>query len=112
MSHNTPHHHHPPTQIAAQCGHATLGAYKAARRSYPQFLRAWEWRGQAKVCLKVESEGEMLALYATARQIDLPAYVVSDAGRTQIAAGSRTVLAIGPAPVETINVVSGHLKLL
>lgn len=35
-----------------------------------------------------------------------------DAGRTQIAAGSLTVLAIGPAPVKEVDAVTGHLKLL
>jgi len=38
--------------------------------------------------------------------------VQEDAGRTQIAAGSRTVLAIGPAPVKEIDAVTGELKLL
>jgi PTH2 family peptidyl-tRNA hydrolase len=33
-------------------------------------------------------------------------------GRTQIAAGSRTVLGIGPGPVKTIDKVTSHLKLL
>jgi peptidyl-tRNA hydrolase len=62
----------------------------------------------------------------------LTAEVIHDAGRTQIAAGSKTVLAIGPgkthriskvihqsdwtklfwlAPTEIIDVVTGHLKL-
>lgn len=33
-------------------------------------------------------------------------------GRTQIEAGSRTVLGIGPAPVSAINEVTGKLRLL
>ena len=31
-----------------------------------------------------------------------------DAGRTQVAPGSRTVLAIGPAPAAEIDVVTGR----
>jgi PTH2 family peptidyl-tRNA hydrolase len=42
----------------------------------------------------------------------LAAYIVCDAGRTQIAAGSQTVLAIGPAPKSQIDQVTGHLPLL
>jgi PTH2 family peptidyl-tRNA hydrolase len=34
-----------------------------------------------------------------------------DAGRTQIASGTRTVLALGPAPKDLIDSVAGHLKL-
>lgn len=35
-----------------------------------------------------------------------------DAGHTQIAAGSRTVLALGPAPVYAFEGISSHLKLM
>ena len=42
----------------------------------------------------------------------LVTFIVEDAGRTQIAAGSRTVLGIGPAPVKVIDSIASHLKLL
>jgi PTH2 family peptidyl-tRNA hydrolase len=51
-------------------------------------------------------------LEAQALQAGLPCYLVHDAGRTQIPAGSQTVLAIGPAPKSKINEITGHLKLL
>lgn len=38
--------------------------------------------------------------------------VFCPAGRTQVAPGSRTVLAIGPAPKSAIDKVTGHLRLL
>lgn len=44
--------------------------------------------------------------------LGLVAEVIQDAGRTQIEAGSLTVLGIGPAPASVINQVTGHLKLL
>ena len=37
--------------------------------------------------------------------------LIFDAGRTQIAAGSMTVLAVGPGPASVIDSVTGHLKL-
>ena len=49
---------------------------------------------------------------AAAQAAKLPFYVVADAGRTQIAAGSNTVVAIGPAPVSAINQITGRLPLL
>jgi len=67
---------------------------------------------QAKVCLKVPTEAELQQLRALATQAGLVSYQVEDAGRTQIAAGSRTVLAIGPAPVKELDNITGHLKLL
>lgn len=52
----------------------------------------------------------ILADQATA--CGLPSYIVHDAGRTQIAAGSQTVLAIGPGYKSDIDRVTGHLGLL
>ncbi|KAF1776803.1 Metallo-dependent phosphatase-like [Phytophthora cactorum] len=71
-------------KIAAQCCHATLGAYKRALKRTPDAVRAWEMLGQAKVCLKVDSEEEMLALAEKAAEHGLVNYVVVDAGRTQL----------------------------
>ncbi|KAH9825786.1 Peptidyl-tRNA hydrolase like protein [Teratosphaeria destructans] len=101
-------------KIAAQCGHATLACYKAMLRADPNhpLLKRWERFGQAKVALKVESEEDMLTLHAMAVSLGLGAQVIHDAGRTQIASGSATVLGIGPAPKSKIDEVSGHLKLL
>jgi PTH2 family peptidyl-tRNA hydrolase len=58
------------------------------------------------------SEEEMDNIEAKAAAAGVPTHRVADAGRTQIAAGSFTVLAVGPAPVSVINAMTGHLKLL
>lgn len=99
-------------KIAAQCGHATLACYKALMKTNPKLVQHWERTGQAKIALRSSSEDELLELEAIAKSLNLCARSILDAGRTQIAAGSRTVLGIGPAPVELINQVTGHLKLL
>ncbi|KAJ9086635.1 hypothetical protein DSO57_1001917 [Entomophthora muscae] len=98
-------------KVAAQCCHATLACYKAAARSQAQYLDKWEYEGQAKITLKCNSEEEMLELQEKARAAGLIGRSIQDAGRTQIAAGSRTVLGIGPGPISLINEVTGHLKL-
>ena len=46
-----------------------------------------------------------------ARSAGLVAESIRDAGRTQVAAGTRTVCAIGPAPAKLIDSITGHLKL-
>ncbi|GJE87793.1 peptidyl-tRNA hydrolase 2 [Phanerochaete sordida] len=99
-------------KIAAQCGHATLACYKALQKTNPALLRHWERTGQAKVALKANSEDELLELEAIAKSLNLCARSILDAGRTQIAAGSRTVLGIGPGPIELVNKVTGKLRLL
>ncbi|CCM02190.1 uncharacterized protein FIBRA_04269 [Fibroporia radiculosa] len=101
-----------PGKIAAQCGHATLACYKALVKTNPQLLQHWERTGQAKIALKASSEDELLELEAVAKSLNLCARAIHDAGRTQIAAGSRTVLGIGPGPVELVNRVTGKLRLL
>ena len=86
-------------------------AYQQAKRKEPRILKEWEDCGQAKVVLKVDTEEDMLELATTARAIGLITSIVRDAGRTQIASGSKTVLGIGPGPVDIIDQISGHLKL-
>ncbi|KAI9348315.1 peptidyl-tRNA hydrolase 2 [Zopfochytrium polystomum] len=98
-------------KVAAQCCHATLAAYNKMRERDPASVKRWERWGQAKITLKCNSEEEMLDLQQKARSAGLVAQSIQDAGRTQIAAGSRTVLAIGPGPKNVIDGVTGHLKL-
>ena len=100
-------------KIAAQCGHATLACYKYFLEYAPNspILRRWERGGQAKIALQVKSEDELLVMQAQAISLGLCARVIQDAGRTQIASGSKTVLGIlGPRSV--VDGVTGHLKLL
>jgi len=75
-------------------------------------LKQWENYGQAKVALQIKSEEELETLQATALSLGICAQIVHDAGRTQIASGSATVLGVGPAPKSQVDVVTGHLKLL
>ncbi|ATY64003.1 peptidyl-tRNA hydrolase 2 [Cordyceps militaris] len=105
-------------KIAAQCSHATLACYKAlASNPDPnsterKILARWERLGQAKIAVQLKSQDEMLQLCRKARAMGLTAEVIKDAGRTQIEAGSMTVLGVGPAPKSLIDEVTGHLKLL
>eukprot|EP00634_Sargassococcus_sp_CCMP2135_P007926 CAMPEP_0198655908 /NCGR_PEP_ID=MMETSP1467-20131203/8652_1 /TAXON_ID=1462469 /ORGANISM="unid. sp., Strain CCMP2135" /LENGTH=829 /DNA_ID=CAMNT_0044391921 /DNA_START=105 /DNA_END=2596 /DNA_ORIENTATION=- len=100
-----------PGKTAAQCCHACLGVYKLAARKAPSALRYWSLTGQAKVCVKVPTEAELLALAKTLSANGICNYIVEDAGRTQVAPGSRTVLAVGPAPVAVLDPFTNHLKL-
>ncbi|XP_075551221.1 peptidyl-tRNA hydrolase 2, mitochondrial-like isoform X3 [Dermacentor variabilis] len=98
-------------KAAAQCSHAAVLAYKQAQRDAPGSLRQWERQGQRKVVLRASTEDEMLSLASEARAKGLITSLVRDAGRTQLAPGTRTVLGVGPAPEQVIDTVTGHLKL-
>ncbi|KAI4161754.1 MAG: hypothetical protein LQ342_004586 [Letrouitia transgressa] len=101
-------------KIAAQCSHATLNCYCALSSSAvkPPFLKRWDRQGQATIVTQVPSEEEMLLLQAKAISLGLCAQVVRDAGRTQIASGSATVLGVGPGPKMMVDEVTGGLRLL
>eukprot|EP00943_MAST-04B_sp_MAST-4B-sp1_P002478 g2478.t1 len=95
-------------KIVAQACHGATGAIKIAEKLTPK-LCAKFWRGgSAKIALKCPSEEMMLNIHAAARELKLVSYVVCDAGRTQIAAGSKTVCAIGPAPASEIDKITGR----
>ncbi|NWI59198.1 PTH2 hydrolase, partial [Calyptomena viridis] len=98
-------------KVAAQCSHAAVSAYKQAERRNPELLKQWEYCGQPKVVLKAPDEETLIQLLEEAKRLGLTVSLIQDAGRTQIAPGSRTVLGIGPGPTDVIDKVSGHLKL-
>ncbi|KAF9480472.1 PTH2-domain-containing protein [Pholiota conissans] len=98
-------------KIAAQCSHAALACYKTLRAKNPTMLRQWERDGNTKVALRCEGEEELLLMQAQAQSLNLCARSIQDAGRTQIAAGSRTVLGIA-GPARLVNQITGKLRLL
>ncbi|CAI4054859.1 hypothetical protein SKDZ_02G0500 [Saccharomyces kudriavzevii ZP591] len=104
-------------KIAAQCCHAALSCFRhismdPARASYnPVMTQRWLHAGQAKITLKCPDKFTMDELYAKAISLGVNAAVIHDAGRTQIAAGSATVLGLGPAPKAVLDQITGDLKL-
>lgn len=97
-----------PGKIAAQVGHASIGAYKQCPKS---ILDKWEESGQAKIVLQVDSLEQLLTLDQCAKALGLLTHSIEDAGRTQVEPGSVTVCAIGPDSDARINQVTGTLKL-
>ncbi|EIW72185.1 peptidyl-tRNA hydrolase [Tremella mesenterica] len=99
-------------KIAAQAGHATLAACDTLRGANPRLYRKWQAQGQPKIAVRCSSTEELESLAARARSLNLCARMIQDAGRTQVAPGSKTILGIGPGPAKLINQVTGALKLL
>ena len=64
------------------------------------------------MALKANSEEELLQIRKAAKEAGIPSYIVRDAGRTQIPSGSKTVIAVGPAPISLIDKLTGGYKLL
>ncbi|XP_027355753.1 peptidyl-tRNA hydrolase 2, mitochondrial isoform X2 [Abrus precatorius] len=99
-------------KIASQCAHAATGMYAELMQSDRSLLRRWEQCGQPKIVVTCRNQQEMNKLKETAESIGLPTFVVADAGRTQVLAGSKTVLAVGPGPKSSVDSVTGRLALL
>ena len=88
--------------------------YKTLQRNAAgrKVLSRWEHFGQAKIAVQAKSEEELQLMQAQAMSLGVCARIVHDAGRTQIAAGSATVLGVGPAPRSVVDQITGGLKLL
>jgi PTH2 family peptidyl-tRNA hydrolase len=103
-----------PGKVAAQVGHGVLkfleeneGPLNCGLQPYS----TWFAQGATKVILGCSSEAELLALYENALLSGVECHLVVDEGRTEIAAGSTTVLAIGPDTSDRIDPITRHLRL-
>lgn len=99
-------------KIAAQCCHASLEAYKIAKKRKPALVKKWEMQGSKKVVLKADSLEELLALAETARKFSLSFSRIADAGLTEIPEGTVTAIAVGPAASKDVDRVTGKLETL
>ncbi|ESL08854.1 hypothetical protein TRSC58_03437 [Trypanosoma rangeli SC58] len=128
-------------KIAAQCAHAAVAMVEKVERLRQQegtatptpktvaaegadedgtthrdewvaWYDAWTLAGSTKVVLQCSSEEKLMDTCRAAKEVGLPHALVRDAGRTQIAPGSKTVLSVGPAPVKLVDRVTGCFKLL
>jgi PTH2 family peptidyl-tRNA hydrolase len=99
-------------KIAAQVGHATIGIYQKNLKEKRDIMSKWLDEGQAKIVVKINSERDMNNLKYKAEQLGMCTHIVHDAGHTQVAEGSATVLVIGPDYDNRLKQITNHLKLL
>jgi len=99
-------------KVAAQAGHAAVSAAEEARRSHKKWWKAWISEGQRKIAVKVKSKKELLELEKQAKESALPSALIIDKGLTEIPPDTITCLAIGPAPAEKVDKITGSLPLL
>jgi len=99
-------------KLAVQVAHASVTAAFNAFRSRREWFDGWMDEGQKKTVLKGGGEKDLINYYQKAAYEGLPASLIRDAGRTELEPGTLTAVAIGPAPEELIDKLTGHLKLL
>lgn len=99
----------PKGKLAAQCCHASV---EAVFKSSPELVKSWRSEGMAKIVLKVKDEKELIKYFQEAKDEGLTASLITDAGKTVIAPGTKTCVGIGPDKEEKIDMITGKLALL
>ena len=75
--------------------------------------QTWILGSFAKVCVRCNSEEELMAILDKAIDLGLEVHLITDSGRTEFhGQPTRTCLAIGPDEDSKIDQVTGHLELL
>ncbi len=96
-------------KLISQSCHAAVGAYSQASA---KSIAAWEKKGAKKIALFVPDGKELNSIYSIVKTMNLPSYMVQDAGHTELAPGTRTALGIGPATTAEIDKITGDLSLV
>lgn len=103
-------------KIGAQVAHAAVGlCYEIMQGNsiyHQKALEYWNEFGAKKVVLSVDNLETMKEVCQQCKINKIPHIMISDAGHTQIAAGSITVLGIGVDSSNKINEITGKFKLM
>ena len=107
----------------AQGSHASMAFMVRRMRKIPFLKRRmslvvndaemyWLTKGMAKVCLKVNSEEELLSLHEKALAAGVESHLIRDSGKTEFnGVPTVTACAIGPDEPERIDAITGDLSL-
>jgi PTH2 family peptidyl-tRNA hydrolase len=99
-------------KLAAQVAHAAVSCALTTKKNKKKWFSKWMGEGAKKAIVKTECEDDFIELKTKAELLHIETSLISDAGHTEIPAGTKTVLGIGPAPNNIIDQVTGHLSLL
>jgi len=99
-------------KAVAQGAHASVGAFLKADRDTESCSQSWLQEGMKKVVLEVQDEKELIKYFQEAKDLGLHSILITDAGHTEIPAGTKTAVGVGPAKNEDIDKITGELKLL
>mgnify|MGYP001809205557 FL=1 len=99
-------------KLAAQVGHATAECITKAERTEPRMLDRYMRVGQRKVVCQAANEDELRRLFGEAKNAGIIASLITDAGHTEIPAGTVTVVGLGPNERDKIDSITGSLPLL
>ena len=99
----------PKGKMSAQVAHASVDA---VLNSDKKKVNDWKGQGMKKIVLKVDSEKELIKYLQLAKDAGLKTALITDAGKTVVAPGTKTCVGIGPDDEEKIDEVTGKLKMM
>jgi PTH2 family peptidyl-tRNA hydrolase len=98
-------------KMIAQGAHASSAIIVHHRNN--NMVRRWLNGRFTKVCVRVESEEELLNVYKAAKGAGLLTELITDAGLTEFnGVPTKTCIAVGPATDAELRPVTGNLRLL
>ncbi len=101
-----------PGKLAAQVAHAAVNCALSTKKNNSKWFHKWQTEGAKKVVAKVDNVDDFFVLKQKAESLKISTSLIEDAGHTEIAPGTKTVLGLGPAPANLIDQVTGDLKIL
>jgi peptidyl-tRNA hydrolase, PTH2 family len=99
-------------KLAVQVAHAAVTCAIDTKKKNSKWFNKWKLEGAKKAVVKVETEKDFYPLKDKADDLKIVSHIITDAGLTEIPAGTKTVLGIGPAPSNLIDKITGDLQLL
>ncbi|MCB9924931.1 MAG: aminoacyl-tRNA hydrolase [Planctomycetaceae bacterium] len=105
----------------AQGAHASMSficrrlqeAGSVSLNDFTDAQREWLTGAFAKVCCRLDSEEELMAIHDKALEAGLEVHLITDSGKTEFhGEPTNTCLAIGPDEAKKIDKITGHLQLL
>ena len=98
-------------KMAAQAAHAAVNCALKSKKSASSNFKKWFDEGQKKVVVKGQNESTLRNLQQQAREVGLVSSLVTDAGLTEVPAGTVTCLGLGPAADSEIDSITGNYPL-
>lgn len=104
-------------KMVAQGAHASLAVIldllETPAGLSDQRAAPWLQGSFKKVCVSVDSEAELLEIYAKAKAEGILTVLITDSGLTEFGGvATNTVVAVGPDTEENVNKITSGLKLL
>ena len=103
-------------KMAVQVAHASVGVILKDEPSYrveesSKAIINWQEEGGRKIVLRVNTEQDIRDLELQCNENNIPCYVVTDFGLTELDPETVTCIGMGPCRNERMDRITGRLKL-